>query len=245
MNKIAVITGANRGIGFETARQLGKAGVTVLMGARNMQRGSEAAAKLRNEGIDAHFTSLDVVNYMDHDKLFRFVKEKYGRLDILINNAGAIFEMGRESAFLSSNRLAVNIYKKTFEINFFQVIALTQKLLPLLMESDQGRIVNVSSILASLSLRSDPESDIYSVPSPAYSISKTALNAFTIQLAQELRETSIKVNAAQPGWVKTAMGGPQAPMEVSAGAQTSVRLALLPPDGPTGKFFHFDDTIPW
>ena len=245
MNKIAVVTGANRGIGFETARQLGKAGVTVLMGARNAQRGEEAAAKLRNEGIDTYFTSLDVVSNMDHDKLFRFVKEKYGRLDILINNAGAIFEMGRESAFLSSNRFAVDIYRKTFEINFFQAIALTQKLLPLLTKSDQGRIVNVSSILGSLSLRSDPESDIYTVPSPAYSISKTALNAFTIQLAQELRGTSIKVNAAQPGWVRTAMGGPQAPMDVSAGAQTSVRLALLPPDGPTGKFFHFDDTIPW
>ena len=137
------------------------------------------------------------------------------------------------------------ILRKTFETNFFAVVALTQTLLPLIRKSPAGRIVNLSSILGSLTLHSDPSSGIYDMKAFAYDASKTALNAFTVHLAQELRDTPIKVNSAHPGWVKTDMGGAAAPMEVSEGGKTSVQLATLPDDGPTGGYFHLGEPLPW
>ena len=137
------------------------------------------------------------------------------------------------------------ILRQVFETNFFAVVELTQTLLPLIRKSPAGRIVNLSSILGSLTLHSDPSSDIYSMKAFAYDASKTALNAFTVHLAQALRGTPIKVNSAHPGWVKTDMGGQAAPMEVSEGGKTSVQLATLPDDGPTGGFFHLGQPLPW
>jgi NAD(P)-dependent dehydrogenase (short-subunit alcohol dehydrogenase family) len=134
---------------------------------------------------------------------------------------------------------------KTFDTNFFQPIALTQTLLPLIKKSPAGRIVNLSSILGSLTLHADPNSPIYDKKTFAYDASKTALNAFTVHLAQELHDTPIKVNSAHPGWVKTEMGGEEAPMELAEGGKTSAQLATLPADGPTGGFFHMGQALPW
>jgi NAD(P)-dependent dehydrogenase (short-subunit alcohol dehydrogenase family) len=139
----------------------------------------------------------------------------------------------------------MELLRKIFETNFFAQVALTDALLPLIKKSPAGRIVNLSSILASLTLHADPQSPIYDAKSFAYDASKTALNAFTIHLAWELRDTKVKVNSAHPGWVKTDMGGPNATMELSEGGKTSAALATLPDDGPTGGFFHLGQPLPW
>ncbi len=145
----------------------------------------------------------------------------------------------------TTSTVTQEILHATFETNFFAVIALTQALLPLIRQSPAGRIVNLSSILASLTIHSEPTSPIYGMKTFAYDASKTALNAFTVHLAHELRGTPIKVNSAHPGWVKTDMGGPSAPMDVSEGGKTSVQLATLSNDGPTGGFFHLGEPLPW
>ncbi len=150
-----------------------------------------------------------------------------------------------EGGFNTTSTVTPDVLRKTFETNFFAVVALTQALLPLVRKSPAGRIVNLSSILGSLKLHSDPTSPIYAMKAFGYDASKTALNAFTVHLAHELRATPIKVNSAHPGWVKTDMGGSAAPMEVTEGAKTSIQLATLPEDGPTGGFFHLGKPLPW
>lgn len=239
MTKIALITGANKGIGFETARQLGKEGVKVLLGARDEKRGTEAAQKLKDEGLDVEFVHLDVDNLETHKTVGNHIQENYGKLDILINNAGVM-----ESPKPAS-QTSIETYRQIFETNFFNLIALTQTLLPLVKKSEAGRIVNLSSILGSSTVHSDPSSFIYNAKIPAYDISKSALNAFTVHLAHELKDTTVKVNSAHPGWVKTDMGGPNAPLEIEDGAKTSVWLATLPSDGPNGGFFHLKESLPW
>src|SRR5271157_1938769 len=240
--KVALITGANKGLGFEMARQLGQAGVTVLLAARDPQKGEAAAAKLRGEGLDVRFLRLDVTNKTDRALAFAFLEESIGRLYILINNA-CISAEALGSGKVSTT--AEDAIRWTFETNFFAPVALTQVLLPLLKKSDAGRIVNMSSILGSQTLHADPKSPIYDFKSFSYDASKAALNSFTIHLAYDLRDTKIKVNSAHPGWVKTDMGGPEAPMELSEGAKTSAALATLPEDGPTGGYFHLGQTLPW
>lgn len=240
--KIALITGANKGIGLETARQLGKLGVTILVGARDLARGEEAAEVLRGIGVDARAVKLDVVNQADRAAVARYIEKEFGRLDILINNAGVMLDPRTGNA---TGKTSPRILHETFETNFFAVVELTQTLLPLLRKSDAGRIVNLSSILASLTLHATKGSPIYDAKTFAYDASKTALNAFTVHLAQELRDTPIKVNSAHPGWVKTDMGGDAAPMELPDGAKTSVALATLPDDGPTGAYIHLGETLPW
>jgi NAD(P)-dependent dehydrogenase (short-subunit alcohol dehydrogenase family) len=240
--KTALITGANKGLGFEMARQLGQAGVTVVIGARDPERGEAAAAKLRAEGIAAQFLRLDVNNPDDHRSAAAFLDGKFGRLDILINNAGVLPE-GLGGSLASATM--PDILRSTFETNFFAPVALTQALLPLLRKSDAGRIVNMSSILGSLTLHADPSSPIADFKALAYDSSKAALNSFTIHLAHELKDTPIKVNSAHPGWVKTDMGTDAAPMEISDGAKTGVALALLGDDGPTGGYFHLGKPLPW
>jgi len=241
-NKVALITGANKGLGFEMARQLGKAGVTVVLAARDPQKGEAAAEKLRSDGIDAQFVKLDVTNKEDHTAAAAFLEQKFGRLDILINNAGISAEgLGTGKA----SKTTPDVIHRTFETNFFAPVALTQAMLPLLMKSDAGRIVNMSSILGSQTLHADPKSPIYDFKSLSYDASKTALNSFTIHLAHELKDTKIKVNSAHPGWVKTDMGTDAAPMEIPEGGKTGVELALLGEDGPTGGFFHLGNTLPW
>ena len=241
--RVALITGANKGIGLETARQLGKLGITVILGSRDLAKGEAAAARLRAEGIDARPLQLDVTNAADRDAAVKFFNEHFGKLDILINNAG----IAEANAWSGNNTSAVppETVQRVFETNLFAPVALTQELLPLLRKSPAARIVNLSSIMGSLTLHSDPKSPIYNKKPMAYDASKAALNAFTIHLAQELRNTKIKVNSAHPGWVKTDMGTDAAPMDVVAGATTSVALATLSDDGPTGAFLHMGKPLPW
>jgi NAD(P)-dependent dehydrogenase (short-subunit alcohol dehydrogenase family) len=236
--KVALVTGANRGIGFETARELGELGIRVVMGSRDLELGKKAAAELAAKGIAAEAVRLDIANPADHVATAAYLEERYGKLDILVNNA-AINE--RSNTCLVYNPLLKDI----FETNFFKTVELTQVLLPLIRKSPAGRIVNVSSVMGSLAMHADPKSRIYAFKNFSYDASKTALNAFTIHLAFELRDTKIKVNSADPGWVKTAMGGPHAPMELSEGGKSSVRLATLPDDGPTCGFFKVAEVLPW
>jgi NAD(P)-dependent dehydrogenase (short-subunit alcohol dehydrogenase family) len=240
--KVALITGANKGLGFEMARQLGKAGVTVVLAARDSQKGEAAAGKLRGEGLDAQFLKLDVTKKEDRTAAASFLEKKFSRLDILINNAGISAEPIGEGKASATNE---DVLRRTFDTNFIAPVALTQALLPLLQKSEAARIVNMSSILGSQTLHADPNSPIYNSKSLAYDASKAALNSFTIHLAHELKGTNIKVNSAHPGWVKTDMGTDAAPMEIPEGGKTGVELALLSADGPTGGFFHLGKPLPW
>jgi NAD(P)-dependent dehydrogenase (short-subunit alcohol dehydrogenase family) len=241
--KVAFITGGNRGIGLETARQLGKQDVKVVIGSRDLKKGKEAADELRADGADVETIRFDINKQSDYKEAFNYFDKNFGKLDILINNAGAMKEA--IGAANNASSVSVAILRETFETNFFGAIELTQVLLPLLKKAPEARIVNLSSILGSLALHSDPKSFIYDAKTLAYDASKTALNAFTVHLAHELRDTRIKVNSAHPGWVKTEMGTDAAPMEIPDGAKTSVALALLAADGPTGGFFHMGETLPW
>jgi len=241
--KIALVTGANRGIGFETARQLGKNGVTVVVGARSLAAAQKTAATLQGEGMDAFPVQLDVTNAADRKSAAKTVADKYGKLDILINNAG----VGPEDGLFNPKTIETTDeeLQKVFGTNLFATIAMTREFLPLLKKSSAGRIVNLSSILGSLTLHADPNSPIAGFKPFAYNASKTALNAFTVHLAAELKGTNIKVNSAHPGWVKTEMGTDQATMEIEDGAKTSVELALLGADGPNGRFIHMGQELPW
>jgi len=244
---VALITGANKGIGLETARGLGKLGLAVVMGSRDEANGRAAADKLRSEGIEkVEAVRLDVTRAEDHKDVARHLEQRYGRLDVLVNNAGVELERPDFSrSFNTTSTVTMELLRRTFETNFFSVVALTHVLLPLIRKAPAGRIVNLSSVLGSLSLHSDPSSGIYDKKVFAYDASKTALNAFTIHLAQELRDTPIKVNSAHPGWVRTEMGGSAAPLDLPEGAKTSVQLATLPDDGPTGGYFHLGKPLPW
>jgi NAD(P)-dependent dehydrogenase (short-subunit alcohol dehydrogenase family) len=240
--KTALITGANKGIGLETARQLGKQGITVLAGARDSKKARAAAEELRKEGIDAHAVELDVSDPESIQAAAAQVERDFGRLDILVNNAGVMIREPRNKV----SEQSLKAWRETFETNFFGLIATTQAFLPLLRKSDAGRIVNLSSILGSITFHATPGSPVYeSKDVAAYNVSKSAVNAYTVQLAGELKDTNIKVNAAHPGWVKTEMGGEGATMELEDGAKTSVALATLGPDGPNGAFVHMGDRLPW
>jgi NAD(P)-dependent dehydrogenase (short-subunit alcohol dehydrogenase family) len=240
--KVAFITGGNRGLGLETARQLGKQGVKVVIGSRDVEKGQAVAQSLRAEGADVEAIAFDVNQPQDYKQAYDYFDKKYGKLDILINNAGVMKEQLGANVTSTTN---VTVVRETFDTNFFAVIELTQALLPLIRKSPAGRIVNLSSILGSLALHADATSPIYGAKTFGYNASKAALNAFTIHLAHELQGTNIKVNSAHPGWVKTEMGTDAAPMEIPDGAKTSVELALLPADGPTGGYFHMGQTLPW
>ncbi len=241
--KVALISGANRGIGFETARQLGRQNVIVLVGARTHAAAKEATKALAAENIEAYPVTLDVTKDEDRKGAVGFVEGKFGVLDVLINNAG----VGGEGGILNAHTSTTTDmeFQNVFRTNVLSVVALTREFLPLLKKSQAGRIVNVSSILGSLTLQSMPNSPIAPLKAFAYNASKTALNAFTIHLAAELKETAIKVNSAHPGWVKTDLGTQQAQLSVAEGAKTSVELALLGEDGPTGKFIHAGSEVPW
>ena len=239
--KIALITGANKGIGLETARQLGKQGITVLAGARDEAKANQAAAELSKEGLDVHGIVIDVNDEGSIQKAAERIERDYGHLDILVNNAGVMLDDQKKKP----SEQSLEVWRATFETNLFGLVATTQALLPLLRKSAAGRIVNLSSILGSVHLHATPGSPIYDSKLPAYDVSKSAVNAYTVHLAWELKDTSIKVNAAHPGWVKTEMGGDGANMEIQDGAKTSVALATLGPDGPNGGYLHTGETLPW
>ncbi len=235
--KAALITGANKGLGLETARQLAGLGYEVLLGARKEAEGKAAAASI---GVRAQFIPLDMSNPVTFHAAAKWIEEKFGRLDVLVNNAG----IGPDNG-LRPSEAPIEMIRQSFETNVFALVELTQILLPLLRKSEGGRIVNVSSVLGSLNLNADREAQLGDWRSFGYNGSKAAVNMFTATLAFELKDTLIKVNSAHPGWVKTDLGGDGAPLEVADGAKTSIRLATLPADGPTGGFFHMDDALPW
>jgi NAD(P)-dependent dehydrogenase (short-subunit alcohol dehydrogenase family) len=238
--KVALITGANKGIGLETARQLGALGIAVILGARDLAKGEAAVETLRAEGIDARAVKLDVVSSADVAAALEFIEREFGVLDILVNNAAIITEvLGTSTAVTVSDA----DLRKTFDTNFFATIQLTNALLPLLTKSPAGRIVNVSSIVGSLTTQAKPGA--LNSKTLAYDASKSALNAYTIHLADALKGTKIKVNSAHPGWVKTDMGTDKAPLDVVTGAKTEVMLATLGEDGPSGGFFHLGEALPW
>jgi NAD(P)-dependent dehydrogenase (short-subunit alcohol dehydrogenase family) len=241
--KVGLITGANRGIGFETAKGLAALGITVILGTRDIIKGQAAAQQLQDLGFKAEAIEYDANQSQSADSVYEYIDEHYGKLDILVNNAGILQEqlMGKNN----STSVSTDVLQQTFQTNLFAVIALTQKLLPLIKKAPAGRIVNLSSILASLTLHSMQKSPIDPAKAFAYNASKTALNAYTIHLARELRDTNVKVNAAHPGWVKTSVGGANAPMEVEDSAKTSIQLATLNDDGASGGFFHDGEALPW
>jgi NAD(P)-dependent dehydrogenase (short-subunit alcohol dehydrogenase family) len=241
--KVAFISGANRGIGYETARRLGELGITVVIGSRDITKGERAARELVASGIDAVALQYDATQLDAPERVYEFIDRRFGKLDILVNNAGVRMEdlVGQND----TSTVSQQVLRSTFETNLFAVVDLTQKLLPLIRKSPSGRIVNISSILGSQTLHSIPDSPIEQAKGLAYNASKAALNTFTIHLAHDLRDTAIKVNSAHPGWVKTELGGPNAPMELEDSWKTTVRLATLNAAGPTGGFFHEDSALPW
>ena len=238
--KIALVTGATRGIGLETVRQLAQKDVHVLLAGRDRAKASEAALKLQSEGLPVEAIALDVNDAKGIAAAAKEVEKKHGRLDILVNNAGILLD----DVAKKPSEQTLETWRKTFDTNLFAVIAVTQAFLPLLQKSEGGRIVNVSSILGSIALHSDPTSGIYNFKVPAYDASKSAVNAWTVHLAYELRDTPIKVNAIHPGSVKTDMNS-YGDIEVTDGAKSSVELALIGADGPTGSFTHLGQTLPW
>jgi NAD(P)-dependent dehydrogenase (short-subunit alcohol dehydrogenase family) len=230
--KTAIVTGANRGIGLEIARQLVREGVRVVLGCRDPVRGERAARNLK-AGDLAVAHALDVNDTKSVRRFVAFVDKEFGVPAILVNNAGVYPE--ESDARVTGTRTA--LWRETFETNLFGAVRLCREVVPLMERVRYGRIVNMSSGLGQISKMG--------AGSPAYRVSKAALNAFTATLAAEVREAGILVNSMSPGWVRTDMGGPEAPRSVEEGAETAVWLALLPASGPTGQFFRDRKPIPW
>jgi NAD(P)-dependent dehydrogenase (short-subunit alcohol dehydrogenase family) len=242
MEKIALITGSAKGLGYETALQLGKKGYKVIVTARNADKTNETVSKLNNEGVKALGYVLDVNNVEHIRGIANFIDQKFGRLDILINNAGVQLDLPTFMPGNTTETVSMNALRETFDINFFAPITLTQQLLPLLKKADEAKIVNVSSIMGSLSLHSDASSPINDIKLFAYDSSKTALNQFTIHLAASLKDTNVKVNSAHPGWVKTELGGDYAPLTVEEGVKTIIDLTET---NDNGTFEHLGQKLPW
>lgn len=246
MPRIALVTGAGRGLGFATARKLGESGVKVIVGARSDAAGEAVAETLRGEDIDAEAVVIDVDSVASVEAAAERVGDRHGRLDILVNNAGILPE-ATEGA--GNGPVDLDLFRKTFETNLFGAVSVVQRFLPLLERSDGGRIVNVSSTMGSLSDQLNPDSPYYGVVVPAYQGSKAALNAFTIALAKSLRDTPIKVNSVCPGWLQTELGGADnraaAPMTADEGAEIVVEMATLDADGPSGRFVDRAGDVAW
>lgn len=238
--KIALITGANKGIGYEVARQLGEEGITVLIAARNTELGEGAAANLKAGGADAYFIELDVTKPETVAKAAETIRTERGRLDILVNNAGVVAKGDGPPS--SADPEAV---RRVLEVNFFGVLAVTQAMLPLVRKSPSGRIVMVSSGLGSLTWNADPKWDFVAVKPLGYNGSKAILNMMTVQLAWELRDTPIKVNTVNPGYTATDLNGRNGTQTVQEGAAETVRQALAPDDAATGGFFETGGIVPW
>jgi len=238
--QVALITGANKGIGFEIARRLGQAGLTVLLGARNVDLGKAAAAKLCSEKLDVRFVELDLARPETIEAVAATIGAEFQRLDVLVNNAGIL-----DAADGPPSAAGIDAVRGAMETNFVGALAVTQAVLPLLRNARAGRIVNVSSGLGSLTLNADPEWQFAPFKLIGYCASKAAMNMMTVQLAYELRGTAIKVNSADPGYTATDLNGNTGPQTVEEGAAESVRLALLPADGPTGGFFDSAGPEPW
>jgi NAD(P)-dependent dehydrogenase (short-subunit alcohol dehydrogenase family) len=244
MQKIALVTGSSRGIGLETARQLATQGVHVFLAGRHRDKLADVARRLQMTGLTVDACELDVTCSSTIAAAAAAIEARFGCLDILVNNAAIRVEpYGKQPS-----EQPLRLWRETFETNLFGLVDVTQSFLPLLRQSPAGRIVNVSSLLASLNSHSDRTSYCYSPmfkSLPAYSASKSAVNSWTVHLAYELRDTPIKVNAVHPGYTKTDMNNGDGELDVQAGAKTSVRMALLDINGPTGTYVHMDDALPW
>jgi NAD(P)-dependent dehydrogenase (short-subunit alcohol dehydrogenase family) len=236
---IALVSGANKGIGFEIARGLGLQKITVLLGARDEERGQAAAAKLKAEGIDARFVNVDVTDHETIQRAAERIDKEFGHLDILVNNAG-IGEWGTKPSTIDLAKV-----REVYETNLFGPIAMTQTMLPLLRKSKHGRIVNVSSGLGSLTLASDLNSPFADFLALGYNTSKSALNSMTIQFAKDLKDTPIKVNAICPGYCATDINGNSGPRTAAQGAAAAIEYATIGDDGPTGGYFNDEGRLPW
>ena len=239
-NTIALITGANKGIGFETARQLGQQGIHIIVGARDKARGEEAVQKLAALDVQVTFVELDVTDEGSVSRAAQCIAETFGRLDILINNAGI---SGGNANIPSDTALAV--MRTVYNTNVFGVVAVTKAMLPLLRKSQAGRIVNVSTGLGSITQASDRNYEFFQVNNLPYQSSKAAVNAITVAFAKELAETTIKVNAADPGFTDTDFNNHRGYRTVEQAATVIVHLATLGEDGPTGSFQDENGNVPW
>ncbi|MEK3790391.1 SDR family oxidoreductase [Paenibacillus sp. FSL R7-0204] len=239
-SKIVLITGANKGIGFETARQLGNMGYKILIGARSENKGHEAVTLLEKENIKAKTVVLDVTNPSSVLSAAEWIEQEYGLLDILINNAGVFFEENT-----TPSELELSVLKSTYETNVFGVFSVTKAMLPLLRNSSAGRIVNLSSALGSSTLNSDSTSEFYNANSLAYNSSKTAVNALTVSLAKDLSDSPIKINSVCPGFTATDLNGNSGYRTVEQAASIVVELATILSDGPTGGFFDEHGVVAW
>jgi NAD(P)-dependent dehydrogenase (short-subunit alcohol dehydrogenase family) len=243
MFKIALVTGSNRGLGFEITRQLAQRGATVILAARDAAKAERAASELREEGLDVRHAQLDVTDPASARSVAEQVRAEHGTLDILVNNAGILPEWTGHP----QEAVDAALFRETFETNLLGVVNVTQHLLPLLRSSDDGRIVNVSSTMGSLTDQSNPTSPYYSTVVPAYQASKAALNSVTICLAKSLSSTPIKVNAVCPGFVQTDLtpiNRDQTPLTAADAAEVVLRYALEEP-GTTGGFFDREGVVRW
>ncbi|MBU3061098.1 SDR family oxidoreductase [Nocardia sp. NEAU-G5] len=234
MTTTALITGANKGIGYETARLLAARGMTVLLGARSAELGGAAAEKLAAEGADAHFVQLDVTDEESIARAAERIEAEYGKLDVLVNNAGitGVFDGDGKPSTTGLTNL-----RNVFETNIFGVVAVTNAMLPLLRRAEAARIVNVSSEVGSIGAQMNPDGPMWGMASIPYAASKTALNMVTAQYAKELWDTPIKVNAANPGYCATDLNGHTGFRTAEQGAEPTVHLATLPADGPSGQLW--------
>ena len=239
--KIALVTGATRGIGTETVRQLAEAGVRVVLAGRDADKAASAAQALQQQGLPVESIALDVNDAASIDAAAKDIGKRFGKLDILVNNAGIMIDDISKGV----SGQGMDTWRATFDTNLFGLVEVTKAFLPLLHKSQAGRIVNVSSALGSIALHADPASPFYHFKVPAYDVSKTAVNAWTVHLAYELRDSSIKVNTIHPGYVKTDMNAGEGDLDAADGARTSVRLALIDADGSNGGYFHLDQALPW
>ena len=238
--KTALVTGANKGIGFEVARQIGRTGATVLLGARNKLAGEKAAALLAGEGLASHFVAIDVDDHASVAAAAAAITEEFGRLDILVNNAGI-----SEPADGPVPTACLDAVERILRTNFLGALAVTQAMLPLLRKAPSARIVNVSSGLGSLAQNGDPGYAAAATKLIGYSASKAALNMLTVQLGYLLGDTAIKVNSADPGYTATDLNGHRGLQTIPQGAAEAIRLALLPDDGPSGTYSDSKGIVPW
>jgi NAD(P)-dependent dehydrogenase (short-subunit alcohol dehydrogenase family) len=246
---VALVTGANQGIGLQIAKDLSAQGFTVLVGSRNLGHGETAA---KSVGQDTHALQLDVTDQASIAAAAERVRKEFGRLDVLVNNAAISntrmppdMSVEEYSNSTRPSNVSLDELRAVFETNVFGVVAVTQAMLPLLREAPAARIVNVSSGAGSLTRNSNPAFAYRSIFGPVYPASKTALNAMTLAMAIELEPTGIKVNAACPGFTKTNLNNYAGTQTVEEGAREPVRLALIGPDGPTGTFSNAAGPLPW